>query len=176
LVRRVLSGDQAAGERLVTEHYPRICRFLRHLTGQPEEAEHLTQQTFANAWGALAEFRGQSSLATWLHRIAYHAYTHHLRARREHVPLEAAASDDPEARVLDAVLLQEALGQVSAEHREAFLLYYVQGLSVSESASVLGVPEGTVKSRLHAARLRLRELLTETKEAVPDGLPEANRP
>jgi RNA polymerase sigma-70 factor (ECF subfamily) len=176
MVRRILSGDKAAGERLVTEHYARIYRFLRQLTGQVEDAEHLTQQTFVNAWRALAEFRGQSSLATWLHRIAYRAYTHHLRACREHAPLEVAdVADDTERRMVDAALLQNALGQLSAEHRETFLLYHVQGLSVPETAAALGVPEGTVKSRLHAARVRLRELLSETKEVVSNGVPEADR-
>jgi RNA polymerase sigma-70 factor (ECF subfamily) len=177
LVRRILSGDRAAGERLVSEHYPRVCRFLRHLAGHPEEAEHLAQQTFVNAWRALADFRGQSSLATWLHRIAYHAYTHHLKAHREHAPLEAAeASADPEARIVDAVLLHGALAQLSAEHRTTFLLHYVQDFSVAEVAAVLDIAEGTAKSRLFSARQRLRELLSETEEAVPDGLPEANRP
>jgi RNA polymerase sigma-70 factor (ECF subfamily) len=137
MVRRILSGDKAAGERLVTEHYARIYRFLRQLTGQVEDAEHLTQQTFVNAWRAPADFRGQSSLATWLQRIAYHAYTHQVRARREHAPLEAAeASAGPEARMLDAVLLHGALAQLSAEHRSTFPLHYVQGFSVSEVAAI----------------------------------------
>ena len=177
LVRRILGGDRAAGERLVTEHYPRVCRFLRHLTRHPEEAEHLSQQTFVNAWRALSDFRGQSSLATWLHRIAYHAYTHHVRAHQEHAPLEAVqTSAGPEARMVDAVLLHGALAQLSAEHRSTFLLHYVQGFSVSEVAAILDIAEGTAKSRLYSARQRLRELLSETEEAVPGGLPEANRP
>src|SRR5687767_9392631 len=89
-VRRILSGDRAAGERLVTDEYPRIYRLLRHLTGAVEVAEDLTQQTFLKAWQALASYRSEASLATWLHRIAYHEYTHWLRARRDHAPLEAA--------------------------------------------------------------------------------------
>src|SRR5215218_2555575 len=90
MVRRILNGDRAAGERLVTEQYPRIYRLLRHLTGAVEVAEDLTQQTFLKAWGALASFRGEASLSTWLHRIAYHEYTHWLRARRDHAPLDEA--------------------------------------------------------------------------------------
>jgi RNA polymerase sigma-70 factor (ECF subfamily) len=174
LVKRILSGDKAAGERLVTEHYPRIYRLLRHLTGSVEDAECLTQQTFVNAWQGLAAFRGESSLGTWLHRIAYHAYTHSRRSQRKHAPLDAAAVlDDPAAGGVEAVLLRDALAQLSSDHRETFLLYHVQGLSVSEVAGTLDVPAGTVKSRLFVARQRLRKSLSEAKEVVPDEMPTA---
>jgi RNA polymerase sigma-70 factor (ECF subfamily) len=172
LVKRILNGDRAAGERFVTEHYARVCRFLRHLTGSVEDAEQLTQQTFVNAWEGMAAFRCESSLGTWLHRIAYHAYTHHLRSRREHAPLDAVAvPDDSAAGALEAVHLRHALAQLSSDHRETFLLYHVQGLSVSEVAAILEVPAGTVKSRLFLARRRLRESLSEAEEVVPDDMP-----
>jgi RNA polymerase sigma-70 factor, ECF subfamily len=163
MVRRILSGDRAAGERLVTEQYPRIDRLLRHLTGAVEVAEDLTQQTFLKAWQALASFRGEASLGTWLHRIAYHEYTHWLRGRRDHAPLEEAGDlpDQQAEGSLEAMLLRGALARLSPEHREAFLLYHVQGLSVPEVAGVMEVPLGTVKSRLFHARQRLRELLAE---------------
>ncbi len=166
LVKRILGGDRTAGEQFVTEHYPRIYRLLRHLTGRVEDAEDLTQQTFVKAWQALGTFKGESSLATWLHRIAYHEYTHYLRSRRDHAPLDDAADvpDDHAARELEAVLVRRALAQLSSEHRETFLLYHVQGLSVPEVAAVLDVPAGTVKSRLFTARQRLREMLSEPKE------------
>lgn len=61
LVKRILSGDRAAGERFVAEHYPRIYRLLRHLTGRIDDAEDLTQQTFVKAWQALATFKGDRS-------------------------------------------------------------------------------------------------------------------
>ncbi|MBM3477222.1 MAG: hypothetical protein FJX75_28480 [Armatimonadetes bacterium] len=78
--------------------------------------------------------------------------------------------------MLDAVLLDGALAQLSVEHRTTFLLHYVQGFSVSEVSAILKIAEGTAKSRLFSARQRLRELLSETEEAIPDGLLEANRP
>lgn len=173
LIKLILTGDKAAGERLVTEHYQRICRLLRHLTGSVGDAEDLTQQTFVKAWQALATFRGESSLATWLHRIAYHEYTHWLRSRRDHASLDDA-TDVPDDRAhceLEAVLLRRAVAQLSPEHRETFLLYHVQGLSVSEAAIILGVPAGTVKSRLFVTRQRLRELLSEPKEVVHNEMP-----
>src|SRR5712692_10462339 len=123
LVRRILSGDRAAGEGLVTAQYAPINSMLRHLTDGVETAEGLTQQTFVKAWQALAAFRGEASLATWLHHIAYHEYTHWLRARREHSPLDdaAAVADEGAAQELEAILLRGVLAQLSREHRETFL-------------------------------------------------------
>jgi RNA polymerase sigma-70 factor (ECF subfamily) len=167
-VKLILKGDKAAGERFVTINYPRIYRLLRHLTGDAEVAEDLTQQTFIQAWQALASYRGEARLATWLHRIAYHEYTHWLRARRDEKPLEAAAhlADLRAAEGLDTILLARAMAQLTPELRDTFLLFYVQELSVSEVAAVLETPAGTIKSRLFTARQRLRELLQESARDV----------
>ncbi|MFA0735623.1 MAG: hypothetical protein OGMRLDGQ_002123 [Candidatus Fervidibacter sp.] len=163
LVQRILSGDKAAGEQFVIEHYEAIFRFLRNLTGNKEDAEDLTQQTFLRAWEALPSFRGDSSLSTWLHSIAYREYTHWLRSRREFVPLDEIVDmpDEQANQNLEAVLLRWAIYRLDPEHREVFVLYYVQGFSVSEIAKIIGVPAGTVKSRLFFARQKLRELLSD---------------
>jgi RNA polymerase sigma-70 factor (ECF subfamily) len=167
LVQRILSGDKAAGEQFVIEHYEAIFRFLRNLTGNKEDAEDLTQQTFLRAWEALPSFRGDSSLSTWLHSIAYREYTHWLRSRREFVPLDEIV-DMPDEQVnqnLEAVLLRWAIYRLDPEHREVFVLYYVQGFSVNEIAKIIAVPAGTVKSRLFFARQKLKELLS---DVIPD--------
>ena len=163
LVQRILNGDKAAGEQFVVEHYEAIFRFLRNLTGSKEDAEDLTQQTFLRAWEALSSFRGDSSLSTWLHSIAYREYTHWLRSRREFVPLDEIIDmpDEQANQNLEAVLLRWAIYRLDPEHREVFVLYYVQGFSVSEIAKIIGVPAGTVKSRLFFARQKLRELLSD---------------
>lgn len=167
-VKRILKGDRAEGERFVTEHYPRVYRWLRNLCGDAEAAQDLTQQTFARAWQALDGFRGEARLSTWLHRIAYHEYTHWLRARRDCVGLEYAAdiADLRAVQGLKTVMLRRALAELPVEQRETFLLYYVQELSVEEAAVVLDVPAGTIKSRLFSARRRLRELLDDATEAA----------
>ncbi len=164
-VRLMLSDDKAAGERFAREYYPRIERMLRYLTDSPDVARDLTQQTFLKAWGALPNFRNKSGLGTWLHRIAYHEYTHWLRARREHAPLEAAHNIPGPAMINDwgMALLPHALAQLTDDLRETFLLHYVQELSVREVADVLDVPPGTVKSRLFTARGKLREILQEAE-------------
>jgi len=161
LVNKILAGDRPAGERFVTAHYPRIFRLLRCLAGSGETAQDLTQQTFARAWQSLASYQGKANLATWLHKIAYHEYTHWLRSRRDHLPLEDAAdiADLREARGLDSILVSRALARLPAEQRETFLLYHLQEFSIAEVAEILDLPAGTVKSRLFTARQRLRELL-----------------
>lgn len=168
-VRLMLSGDRAAGEHFVTTYYTRIERLLRCLTGTSEVACDLTQQTFVKAWQALPGFAYEASLATWLHKIAYHEYTHWLRDKgnTEHAPLEAAWNVPAPASLLTdwgIALLPEALAQLADDLREAFLLYYVQELSVPEVANVLNIPRGTVKSRLFTARQRLRGLLEQTMQ------------
>jgi RNA polymerase sigma-70 factor (ECF subfamily) len=167
----VLQGDRAAGERLVAAHYPRVFRLLRSLAGEGDAAQDLTQQTFARAWQSLSTFQGRSGLATWLNKIAYHEYTHWLRARRIDAPLdEAAAIEDlREARGLDSILVSRALTLLSTDLRETFVLYYMQEFSIAEVAGLLDVPAGTVKSRLFAARQRMRELLQAADaRAVPE--------
>lgn len=168
-VRRILRGDRRAAELFVAEHYAAVHRMLWCLTSDPEVTADLTQQTFVKAWQALDGYRGEASLATWLHRIAYHEYTHWLRARRPTAPL-AAAGEAPDPRIFDqltTILLSRALEQLPDELRDAFLLYHGHELSVREVAEVMEIPVGTVKSRLFAARARLRALLDERPE-TPD--------
>jgi RNA polymerase sigma-70 factor (ECF subfamily) len=173
LIKRVLKGDAKAAETLVTTHYARIYRLLRCLTGSVETAEDLTQQTFMRAWQALASYQGRAAFATWLHRIAYHEYTHWLRARRDHLPLDEAAhiADLKAAHGLDSILVSRALMHLAAELRDVFVLYYLQQLSVAEVAEVLDMPAGTVKSRLFTARKQMRALW-EAAEAPTAPLPE----
>jgi RNA polymerase sigma-70 factor, ECF subfamily len=173
MVGRILDGDRRAGERLVREHYPRLYRLLYHLTGDVEVAQDLAQQTFVRAWQALASFRRDARLAPWLNQIAYHEYTHWLRGRRPHVPLEQAAeAPDPRAAgALEEIVTRGALACLSPEHRETFLLFHLQGLSVEEVALVLEIPVGTVKSRLHIARRRLRESFGAAEEVLRHDMP-----
>lgn len=168
-VRRILDGDEAEGARLVADYYPELRRFLHHLTGHEEEAKDLTQQAFLEAWKSLAGFRGDSSLKTWLHRIGYHQYTRWLRSRRDCLSLDELP---PEALPLavtgmearwEGIFVRNALARLSPEHREVVLLRYGQEFTVREIARILNLPSGTVKTRLFAARKRLREMLLETR-------------
>ncbi|AIE85966.1 RNA polymerase sigma factor [Fimbriimonas ginsengisoli] len=165
LAKRLQAGDAGAWDRVVRQEYPRILRFLRHLSGSAADAEDLAQGTFVKAREAALKFRHECSLRTWLHKIAYREFTHWLRDRRETPELlpERAA---PEGRSDDAVVLAAAIAELPPDVRDAFLLREVQELTVREAAAVLGVPEGTVKSRNHTARERLRAMLAGTWEVV----------
>lgn len=159
LVRKILAGDQQAADRFVREHYSPVLRFLSLVTRSHEDAQDLAQQTFVKAKGSLAEFRFESKLRTWLFGIAYHEYTHWSRSsRREVVGLTSEGSTVSE----DAIVLRHAIGELSELHREAFVLREVDRLSVREAAQVLGIPEGTVKSRCAEARAILVRKLGST--------------
>lgn len=161
LAQRIANGDRAAGERWALREYPGIYRMLTALSGEREVGADLTQQAFMHAWGALAEFRGGSSLRTWLRRIAYHEYTHWLRDRKADLPLADAASvpDLRHAADLDTIAVGQALCALPEELRTPFLCFYMQGMPLREIAALTEAPLGTVKSRLFTARARLREML-----------------
>lgn len=159
LAGRILAGDRDAAERWVTEHYPSVYRTLAHLTRTPDAAADLAQQTFVNALDHLGEFAGRSTLRTWLHKIAWREYCHWCRDARPSVDLSLA---EPPVNGHDetlAIWLRWALDRLDDEHRTTFVLHEVEGLSVNETAEVLRIPPGTVKSRLHTARRRLRAML-----------------
>ncbi len=175
LARKILAGDKRAGERLVTEAFPRIFRMLRGLCCSQETAQDLTQQTFVKAWQALEGYRGEASLSTWLHRIAYHEYTHWLRARHETASMDAASevAAPDQFKSLHSMALERAISQLSEEQQVAFVLCHVRQYSAREAGAIVGVPAGTIKSRLFEARRRLRELLSEVDAAQPDAIADA---
>lgn len=163
LARALLDGDRALAERWVAASYPGVYRMLRYLTGHRESAEDLTQQAFVAAWEALPAFRGECRLNTWLHRIAYHQYTHWLRRKRETVQLSDTIVADPgRLEGLTTIQVWQAMDTLPDELREPFLLYYARQFSIREIAEILGIPSGTVKSRLFTARARLRQALADT--------------
>lgn len=161
LVKRLLNGDEKAARLFVDDHYGPLLRFLRYLTGSEDEAVELTQQTFVKAQIALADFRFDSNLRTWLRSIAYHEFTHWRRSHRETVGL-CESLESPLGLSEDGIVLQQAIDALPDELRETFVLREIDRLSVRETASVLGVPEGTVKSRCSLAKERLRRRLAST--------------
>ncbi len=155
--------DEYAIRQWVEEHHADVFRFMRHLTRHQETAEDLTQQTFLKAWKSIDQFRGQSSMRVWLHSIAYREYA---GWRRKHVflaPFESLMElkAGRQANTEFMTVLEEALNQIPAVHKEAFVLHEVMGLSIEEISGVTGAVSGTIKSRLHHARRNLQKLLKE---------------
>lgn len=154
VVERARRGDVAAFEVLVRTYQAPIWRFVRHLLGDAALAEDVTQEVFIRAHGSLHRFRPGARFGAWLFVIARNAALDAVRARsrrdRLH-PVVAAQPASPEG----GVELAAALASLSVPLREALLAVEVLGLTYEEAGPVLGVPAGTVKSRVHRARERL---------------------
>jgi RNA polymerase sigma-70 factor (ECF subfamily) len=153
-VQQARAGDLRAFEELVRLYQAEVFRFAWHLTRDRSLAEDITQETFLRAFRFINGYRGTQRFGSWLFAIARNCSMDALRKRgtiAEHDGREARATPDASTRAeLDA-----ALAAVSAEHRDAFLLVEVFGLSYQEAADVLGVAVGTVKSRMFRARRAL---------------------
>lgn len=149
---------------IARQHYALVYRFCARRVGL-EAAQDAAQETFITAQRVLRKFRGDSSLRTWLLGIAHNECRRLCRSRRLDAPcveLQDVGDDAPfEQRIVDRQALGQALNKLSPEHREVVLLHEVEGLSYDEAAEIIGVPAGTVKSRLHHAFLNLRKSLQE---------------
>ena len=168
--------DAAAFRQLVETYSPRVYNLALKMLGDPDQAEDILQETFVNAYRAIDRFEGRSHISTWLYRIAHNAVLMRLRQEKtrpdlqsleDDVDLDTLAvagrwEDVPERRLLQAELLQkmdEALASLSESLRAVFVLRDIDGLSTAQTAEVLNLSETAVKSRLHRARLALREQL-----------------
>jgi RNA polymerase sigma-70 factor (ECF subfamily) len=163
LVEKLRGGDAEAGRRFIRDHYPDVYRYLLFLTGRPDRAEDLTQETFLRAWRGIAGFEGRSSLRVWLHRIAHREFLRALRAQRTKVDLEqvAEAAASAGGEWSEGVELQDALRGLPVAEREVVTLHYLQGYSCEEIAEIVRAPIGTVKYRLSSAWAHLQQQLGE---------------
>jgi RNA polymerase sigma-70 factor (ECF subfamily) len=143
------------------------------MLGNTADAEDLLQEIFLTAHRKLESFRGESSLGTWLYRLATNQCLDYLRSRAaragsltdaidEEPTLADAGSRSLAERTVTKMDLERALARLPEGCRAAFVLHDIEGLEHREVAQVLGIAEGTSKSQVHKARLRLRTLLTET--------------
>jgi RNA polymerase sigma factor (sigma-70 family) len=164
-IRRAQAGERAAYSKLVRRYQDRLYRFVLRMVGTREEALELTQDVFIKAWQALPQWKPDAAFHTWLFRIGSNAAMDALRRRKivEFTQLEeqydpVADAPDPEAQLQSKQRLQAleaALAWLPPEQREVIVLREVEGLSYAELSAVLGVNEGTVKSRLARARAAL---------------------
>jgi RNA polymerase sigma-70 factor, ECF subfamily len=174
LVEAARSGDDKAMEELLARHEKQVYRFGLRMCGSEEDAKEVLQETLLAAFRGVHAFRGDAELSTWLYHVAR---THCLRLRRrrsgapeEFQPLDspmatsiAAAEATPDmvshARQLGEVL-QAAILALPEAQREVLILRDVEGLTADEAAQVVGIEVRALKSRLHRARLQLREYLS----------------
>ena len=160
-IRRAQGGDLEAFELLVRACQGDAWRYAYHLTRDRSLAEDVTQEAFVRAFRSLRTFRAQSRFASWLLRIVHNcAVDAQLRARRDRVLAERAAegvreTPAPVGSAEDRLRLQEAVDLLPGKLRQPFVLIEILGFDYRETADVLGVPVGTLKSRMHRARAAL---------------------
>jgi RNA polymerase sigma-70 factor, ECF subfamily len=166
LAVRCRRGDRAALEELVRTWEGRLLYFIRRLVRDDADAWDVLQKTWVRVLAGIRSLDDPRSLAPWLYRIARNtAHTHARRAEWQHEPLDdqpdlgAVDPADEGIEFEDADRVHRGLLALSLPHREVLTLYFLQDLSVEEVATVLGVPPGTVKSRLHYARRALRKTI-----------------
>ena len=168
-----LASDAASGRdtldirEIAREHYDAVFRFCARRVGQ-ERAADAAQETFLTVQRIIAKFRGESSIRTWLFGVALNECRRTLRRQgKPCAPLEyalnLAAEGDSEDQIVNREILRKALEELSEEHREVVMLHELEGLTYEEAGEVLGIPTGTVKSRLHHAFSNMRRALA--KEA-----------
>jgi RNA polymerase sigma-70 factor (ECF subfamily) len=171
LVERCRRGDLGAFEEIYRVHAGRLFSVACRLLGNTADAEDLLQEIFLSAHRKLDTFRGESALGTWLYRLATNLCLDHLRSRAgRSSQLTDSLDDEPglfdtssgslAERTVTRMDLERALARLPDGCRAAFVLHDIEGLEHREVAEVLGIAEGTSKSQVHKARLRLRALLT----------------
>jgi RNA polymerase sigma-70 factor (ECF subfamily) len=176
LVEAAAAGDRDAFGALVVRYQSRIVNLARVMVGDAAEADDLAQDVFIRAYKAIGKFRGESAFRTWLHRVAINVIQSHLASRSRRWRLWGTArprTDDEHDRVADVPstapsveddavrrqVIDRALASLPPDMRAAVMLRDVQGFEYAEIADILGVPIGTVESRIFRARQRLRPLL-----------------
>jgi len=172
VIARIQSGERWCFEILMRRHNRRVFRATRAILRRDDEAEDVMQEAYVRAYEHLANFRGEASFATWLTRIAIHEALARKRKEQRFAPLDLAPREptvmplesprSPEQEVNDQQLravLERAIDALPDDFRAVFVLRAVEQMTGAEAALCLDIPEETVKTRLHRARLRLQEVV-----------------
>jgi len=173
LVEAAKGGDKQAFTALVEKYSGHAYRLAYSILGNQHDAEDAVQEAFINLYRKISSFRGSSSFATWFYKIIRNLAYDKVRRKAAYRRAYEAYSGEgmvvnsptrPDRATVQSELravLEEALLKLSPEHREILVLRELEGLSYNEIASVLGIKLGTVMSRLHYARLKLKQILEE---------------
>lgn len=190
LVHRALARDPDAVRAIIKTHNQRLYRIARGVVRNDAEAEDVVQEAYMRAFSSLAAFRGEASLSTWLSRIVINEALGRLRKRRRIVampenpeariiPFPLNPSDDPERTMAQRQILglvERATDSLPDVYRTVFVARVIEGLSIEETADVLGIRPETVKTRLHRARSLVRKALDdEIGPVLLDAFPFAGR-
>jgi RNA polymerase sigma-70 factor (ECF subfamily) len=170
LAQRSAEGDTSAFEELYRRHFRRVYLLALRMMGNPTEAEDMTQEVFVHLFNKIGSFRGESAFTTWLHRMTVNQVLMHFRKRSTRSEMTTVEGETPiqivqgtanpnAMPVVDRISLEKAIQQLPPGYRTVFVLHDVEGYEHEEIARMMGVAEGTSKSQLHKARLKLRQLI-----------------
>jgi RNA polymerase sigma-70 factor, ECF subfamily len=181
LVHRFQGGEEGAFVELVRRHERRVYNLAYRVLGRTEDARDATQEAFLAAYRHLGRFRGDAAFSTWMHRIAVNVCYDALRRRREVTTLDGTPPDllpgpDHAERVAAVADVQRALLEIPADYRVVVVLHELQDLPVEEIAEALGVPVGTVKSRLFRGRAALGRALGQPSPGEPEAASSPSKP
>jgi RNA polymerase sigma-70 factor, ECF subfamily len=177
IVAKVLDGDTRAFELLVRRHNRRVFRATRAILKRDDEAEDAMQEAYVSAFSHLAEFQGRARFSTWLVTIAVHEALGRLRRNKRFTSLDdadlqeepVATARNPEESLGDdelGVLLEKAVDRLPVGFQIVFVMRAVEGMTVSETAEALAIPEETVRTRLHRARGLLQNDLAQKLDTI----------
>lgn len=184
-LKQAAAGSAEAFEQLVLKYQTAVYNLCLRMTGDPEDAADMTQESFLKAWRNLESFQGNSAFSTWLYRLASNTCLDHLRSVKRRPQLSLVMEDEdgetqaldvpdsaptPEEQVIaldEQSRLNEALQALEEDQRQILILRAVNGLSYTEIAEALQLKEGTVKSRLARARDQLRKKLQQNGNNSP---------
>ena len=172
LARQSAAGDVEAFETLYRRHFRRVYLLCLRMLGNPTEAEDLTQETFTHLYNKIGSFRGDSAFTTWLHRLTVNQVLMHFRRRKSRPEFTTFDGETPiqivrgtenpgNMPIVDRLMLEDAISKLPPGYRSIFVLHDVEGHEHGEIARMLGISEGTSKSQLHKARLKIRNLIRE---------------
>ena len=170
LAKKAAAGDGKAFEELYRRHYRRVYALTLRMMGNPVEAEDMTQDVFLQLFNKIGMFRGESQFTTWLHRMTVNQVLMHFRKKSTRSELLTDEGETPiqivkgtenpgTMPIIDRISLERALRQLPTGYRTVFILHDIEGYEHYEIADMLGIAEGTSKSQLHKARLKLRQLI-----------------
>ena len=183
LLRKAQRGDPEAFGQLITPLEQLIWRICWHYTGNRESAEDCGQETMIRIWRSLDSYRGDCALESWVYRIAANCCMDYLRKKKRDKsvsmePMQEQGFDpaDPSPGTEEQVVaadeqkrLREVITQLPEDQREALIMTQLEKVSYEEAAKLLGVSEGTIKSRVNRAKARLKEILSGERELSPPG-------
>ncbi len=179
LVSKIKKGDMAAFDKLVADYSKRVSNIAYSLLSDREDALDAAQEVFIRVYKNIGNFRGESTVSTWIYRITKNVCTDFLRKRRSNIiSLDDDNEDGPKLEIADettspeqiaeqnerVVAVRKAIAALDENQRTVITLFDINGLSYEEISAILKCPLGTVKSRLYRARDSLRKILSENRE------------